>query len=324
MENKEYIFVKNSLKIETNVIGYRVQGESILFFIKVDENVCFSGLIDCYCYNNINVIDDILREKKVKHLDFVCWTHPDLDHSKGFDSIFDKYVNNKTIVWIPYNTLCNAESCSLGACRVFNELRESLTLKNPKYNVYAASDYNDMLFYEKNIIFSKDIYEYPLNIYSFTPNSRIMNSYEINNKFVSNDCSIMLMVQIGSIINLFTGDVENTTINAMNSSVYFDNLHVMKIPHHGSDTSDSMLNIFSQCQVACSTVYRVGKSQLPLIDILKRYSKKSDKLCCTGNIDLKNEKYEYGVISIETDIVKENYGIELVGNAQVFSEAIPI
>ena len=324
MENKEYVFVKNSLKIETNVIGYRAQGESILFFIKVDENVCFSGLIDCFCSKNINVIDEILREKKVKYLDLISSTHPDLDHSKGFDDIFDKYVNNKTTVWIPSNTLCNDESCSDGVRKVFNDLRESLAIRNPKYNVYAASDFNDMLFYEKSIIFSKDICEYPLKIYSFTPNSRIMNSYKVNNKFVSNDCSIMLMVQIGSIINLFTGDVENVTINALPPSIYFDNLHVMKIPHHGSDTSDSMLNIFSKCQVACSTVYRIGKSQLPLIDILNRYSKKCDKLCCTGNIDSKVEKHEYGVVSIETDIVKENYGVEFVGNAQVYSEIISL
>ena len=51
------IFVKDSLIMETNIIGYKKQGESILFFIKADGKICYSGLIDCYSTSNLNIVD---------------------------------------------------------------------------------------------------------------------------------------------------------------------------------------------------------------------------------------------------------------------------
>lgn len=41
-------FLKIHLYLEVNVIGYKGKGESIVFFVKADEDVVFSGLVDCY------------------------------------------------------------------------------------------------------------------------------------------------------------------------------------------------------------------------------------------------------------------------------------
>ena len=55
MQN-DFIFIKDSLVIETHIIGYKNQGEAILFFIKVDNYIRYSGLIDCFSNNSINVV----------------------------------------------------------------------------------------------------------------------------------------------------------------------------------------------------------------------------------------------------------------------------
>lgn len=57
--------------METNIIGYKKQGESILFFIKADGKICYSGLIDCYSTSNLNIVDKLLKENEVKCLDFI-------------------------------------------------------------------------------------------------------------------------------------------------------------------------------------------------------------------------------------------------------------
>ena len=43
---KQIIYFEKQLLIETYIIGYKSQGESILFFIKTDGGISFSGLID--------------------------------------------------------------------------------------------------------------------------------------------------------------------------------------------------------------------------------------------------------------------------------------
>ena len=319
MQN-DIIFIKDSLVIETNIIGYKNQGEAILFFIKVDNYIRYSGLIDCFSNNSINVVDDLLEKNNIKKLNFICWTHPDSDHSNGFDIIFKKYVDDNTMVWIPESAIMNDKNCSNGAQKVFSELQESLKSRNPKYNVYTASDNKDLLYYAKMLKFRKNHKDYTIKIDSYTPNSHLLNKNYMNNNFIKNDCSILLSVRIGNIIELFTSDVENNTLQSLPQGLYFDNLHIIKIPHHGSNTSDFMLKIFGNCQIACSTVYRIGSVNLPLANILDEYAKVSEDLYCTGNLDSAKEHNCYGIVTIETDVINEAYEVRLNGNASSYEQ----
>ena len=79
--------------VETYIIGYKNEGESVLFFVRADGGISFSGLIDCFRLRDIDKINDILKENGVKKLDFICWTHPDLDHSKGLKDIIQNYAS---------------------------------------------------------------------------------------------------------------------------------------------------------------------------------------------------------------------------------------
>ncbi len=308
--------------METNIIGYKKQGESILFFIKADGKICYSGLIDCYSTSNLNIVDKLLKENEVKCLDFICWTHPDADHSNGFEVIFNKYVDSYTLIWIPEYSMMKDELCSIGARHLFDELKKCLRSRNQKYNVYTTSDYKDLLYYGKSIEFRHGVTNYSLSIKSYTPNSNHLNRQYVDNVFIKNDCSIMLAVELGNVVELFTGDIENPTIEDLPENVYFDLLHVLKIPHHGSSTSDRLFDHFTKCDVSCSTVYRNGKVNLPSTGILDQYVKVSDRVYCTGSIDGTNENQEYGVVRIETNILQNTSNVKLVGNAAFYNSNI--
>lgn len=81
----------NSLFFEVYLIGYNSQGESILFFLRTDEGVIYSGVVDCYTYKSINKTIDLLKKENIEKIDFLCWTHPHDDHSLGIDKLLGKH-----------------------------------------------------------------------------------------------------------------------------------------------------------------------------------------------------------------------------------------
>ena len=86
-----------TLDFEINVIGYKNKGESIVFFLKADGKVVYSGLIDCYEEASENVALTLLVNEKVKYFNFVCWTHPHDDHTIGLDKVLIEFCNEKTL-----------------------------------------------------------------------------------------------------------------------------------------------------------------------------------------------------------------------------------
>ena len=59
-----YFIINKSLTIETKIIGYKNQGECVLIFVRVDNGICFSALIDCYMTNSIDKVSKILRSEE--------------------------------------------------------------------------------------------------------------------------------------------------------------------------------------------------------------------------------------------------------------------
>lgn len=121
MQGLPYL-VKEKLVIEINVIGYKTEGESSVVFIKYDSGIAFSIVVDCFCYQNKNKTVEILRNNNVKSIDYLCWSHPDYDHSQGMCDIFTEFVNEKTIINIPENVDNAYEICSNKVKNLFDTL----------------------------------------------------------------------------------------------------------------------------------------------------------------------------------------------------------
>ena len=93
-----------NLYLEVYLLGYPGQGESILFLIKTIEDkdvILYSGVIDSYENNGTNKTIELLECLNIKKLNFLCWTHPDIDHSLGIDTILQRYTNKETRVVLP-------------------------------------------------------------------------------------------------------------------------------------------------------------------------------------------------------------------------------
>ena len=170
---KQVVYFEKDLCIETYVIGYKNEGESILFFVRADGGISFSGLVDCYKLDDVDKVKDILQENEIEKLDFICWTHPDLDHSKGLVDIIKNYVSQKTNIWIPEGVDAQEITCSKDVKELFIQLKKCMIDMDAEYNVYSASDRKDMMGYN-SICFQKGVDIFPLEIISYAPNSKII------------------------------------------------------------------------------------------------------------------------------------------------------
>lgn len=313
------VIVRESLLVQTNIIGYKSQGESVVIFIKADGIIRFAGLIDCYRLQETDFVGDLLEENGLKSLDYICWTHPDLDHSKGMKEIIQKYADENTNIWIPEGVEEADITCSQEVQELFAYLKEASVTKEARFRVYSASDKKDMMYYGP-LTFYHFFDEYPLRIVSYTPNSNMLRKQMYEDISINNDKSIFCIFQLGELRIALTGDVEDATLRKMPPELMDQSYHICKIPHHGSDSSIFFVNhCVLKCEIACSTVFRVGRSFLPMEKILDEYSKCTDHLFCTGKKCVEEEKDEYGMLIIETNVLNNTYSIVSKGNAERIS-----
>lgn len=307
--------VENSLSIEINVIGYKTQGESIVLFIRVDSNIVFSAVIDSYSYKNINKTMEILKNNKVKQINYLCWTHPDEDHSKGLNEIIKKYVNSNTLINIPENIEVSDYNCSSETVKIFDLLKDNLKLsKKNRYRVYTVSDFKDILVYEKNLKINYHEKEYVIEIKSIAPNSNLIREELRLDTFNKNKHSIALLFYFGNLIFLFGGDMENSTIRQFNKTKIPASFDFIKIPHHGSDSSTALLDFIEKVNISCTTSYIKGCSNNPNKCVMKRYKDISEHVYSTCNID-NGYKGDFGIICTVFDVINQSSKTFLEGDA---------
>lgn len=194
---KHNVYVEKQLTIETYIIGYKNEGEAILFFIRADGGISFSGLVDCFQTDDIHKVKEILERNGIQSLDFLCWTHPDLDHSKGLKEMVEDYTSSKTCIWIPEGVDVKEITCSKEVQKLFVQLKEQTM--DSKANVYSASDRKDLLYYN-SICFQKDTTMFPVEIISYAPNSKIIRRQNYIEKFIKNDRSIFFVTFVGAFL----------------------------------------------------------------------------------------------------------------------------
>lgn len=296
--------------IEINVIGYKTEGESSVVFIKNDSKIAFSIVVDCFCYQNMNKTVEILRNNNIKHIDYLCWSHPDNDHSQGMCDIYDEFVNENTIINIPENVDNAYEICSNKVKNLFDTLKKESCKINS--NIYTVSDNKNLLFYTDGICFRYDNCDFYLKMNSFAPNSSLIRKQSLYGDFNKNDHSIGFTIKLGEVVLMFTGDMGNTTIAKLPK--LYEQLYFLKIPHHGSETSSKMLDVFKSVNVVCSTVYRKGKNNLPSQNIINSYKKKTNNLYITSSDSNPNDN-GYGVINISIDVLNDSFQTTLYGDA---------
>jgi ribonuclease BN (tRNA processing enzyme) len=107
------VYISKKQTIDVHVIGYKTAGESII----VNIGNKFAGIIDCYRTKQYFITMDILKDLRIKKLNFICWTHTDEDHTRGLpDILLSPYVGKKTAFILPDGISSKEVLCPQPGC----------------------------------------------------------------------------------------------------------------------------------------------------------------------------------------------------------------
>jgi ribonuclease BN (tRNA processing enzyme) len=281
----------DNLFLTIYLIGYSGEGESILFTIsstKPENRLFYIGIIDSYAKNDINITIDLLKKLldkynlKNKKLDFLCWTHPHDDHTKGMVGILKKYCNTKTLISTP-NVFYMKEALSDESNKVINyifNLNYNKHVKNrSKLEILTGEDRLQII----NIGEGRNKWQMVIENYGPYPNIAYMQNPD---KTIDlNKLSTSLMLTFNGIKIFLGGDVQDMSIK---SFVNFpDKINFIKIPHHTSTTSTYLTKLLKNVEltnIACTTVFNNGK--LPEKKLLLKYINLSEKVFCTSKTNV--------------------------------------
>ena len=175
------------------------QGDSIL--IKVDD--C-DILIDGGTSNYGSTVSNYLKKQGVDDIELMIATHPDTDHFAGLTQVLNDFVVEE-VWWSPYKKSNNSITTFKNAVS-----SEGLTLKNPALGT----------------------------VFSYEAMSLTV-IFDGKGGSDSNNSSIVVMLEYASYRFLFTGDIGESTEGKLLSSKVDLSCDVLKVGHHGSNTSST-------------------------------------------------------------------------------------
>lgn len=303
----------SNLYLEVYLLGYPGQGESILFLIKTIEDkdiILYSGVIDSYENNGSNKTIELLEHLNIKKLDFLCWTHPDIDHSLGIDSILQRYADKNTRVVLPDALLYLEERLTDTAKEICQNVNKIVfpRLDSQKYDFVIAAP--GTILQIVNFSLSAPAKEFSFNITSVSPFPKLVYPQRNVKSLEHNIFSIALLMSFEG-LNLFLGsDVEDRTIKLFRGEVFEipEELHYIKIPHHASDGSTELFSFLNQsfmAKVACSTPF--SRCKLPKRKVLREYTKYAEQVHCTSDFDNGN----IGIVATQFDVINMGFKLKL-------------
>ena len=250
------------------------------------------------------------------------WTHPHLDHSKGFKHILEKYSTSKTKV--------------ISAPHFFNKKDDIVKVKGQE-NIDVVNEIFRMNRFKAGIIgrplTMKNSYspidsitlkgfdssQFNVAIDAIAPCVSILDGYKAEGKggLNPNEISIAFIMSIDDLYFLFAGDTLNNHIECTDPA-YLSNCIFVKIPHHASKTSKSLIGYLDRGKLesACVTRFKSGKSNLPDNDIINSYLNLTENVFSTG--DSMHEDCDFGVVEYEYSFKKDfsyEISVQLNGNA---------
>lgn len=308
-------------------------GESII--VNVSPNNLW-GLIDCYSSSydpDSNPVLEILKKYEVKELEFLCWTHPHYDHSKGLSHILKKYKNNIKSIW-KFSPFTNPKDLYRYAKSSFKskhdnnydilETYELLTEYRKKKGEIIHFERIEDLYVDKSInlnIFGlgpspntleeiQDSFKDHINIISYGENS-MLTSIEVEEPNINSVCGAIL-INFGDTIIILGADVENENwdyIFKENNKKHKFTLspNLLKISHHGSKNANSKetLDEFTKSRIPIGIIFPYKSQNLPDKETISLFKKYSMALKSTSKKNIKHNYPDYFNIDLQTILNKE-------------------
>lgn len=323
---------RRNLLVQVFVIGYSERGESILvlFVDKGDDNkILYSLVIDSFKYKGIHKTKDLMDQYGIKDrkLNMLVWSHPDYDHTYGLQELLNVYCDENTRVVLPYDL--NGEAWNKIDYNHEDRIiiGKILDLTKRKHLSHHTAAVSDELYQPLQLLVLDDgLGKLSIAIHALSPHSsRINYMLEAHKTMKKNDLSIALIIEIGNINAntnkfLFMADTENDDIDMLYPQA-LDNPLFVKIPHHGSSSSERLPLKFQKrdgkLPLACTTIY---KSQgLPKQDVLLTYRQEFLQVDCTGSSTSKSNNY--GIVEYIFDLYdRQKVDVRHHGHAHILDD----
>lgn len=256
------------------ILGHPSQGESIVFVLYGDGQIIYSCVIDSFVQNDRVAPKELLCGLGIDRISDLFWTHPHDDHSNGLKELIENFTPQNIFIPTELQKLPESKrSISadvLDYINQFNGYDGRYKRYQPKIQGLAAN----MCLYNEILVVGS--YYVPFQLFAIAPCSGKVRKKAVDEDFSTlNDYSIVLELIVGDFSVLLTGDVQNRMINYMEEelSIPVPTPNVLKIPHHGSNDSINITNIFSDdclTDIAVTTAKR--SSNLPRDEALQHYN----------------------------------------------------
>lgn len=224
-------------------------------------------LIDGGNVDDSGLIYTYLKDRKINHLNYIIATHAHEDHVGGLAGALNYATVDK--VYCPVTSYDS---------KVFENFVKYVERRNTEIIVPTVKD-------------------------TFSLGSAEVQIVGVNASSDTNDTSIILRITYGKTSFLFTGDAERAAENAVINSGQNIESTVLKVGHHGSDTSTSYLFLREiMPEYAVISVGRDNEYEHPTEEVLSRLRDANVKvyrtdlqgtIVCTSNgKDVKFEVYK--------------------------------
>ena len=215
-----------------------------------------------------NVIAPFLWKKKIRRIDTLVLSHPDPDHLKGLNFIASRFSIGEF-----WDNGFETQS------EPYLQLKETLRQKKTKTQSLDEETSPQTIN--------------GVEISVLNPPARNAMQRKIQNPPDLNNSSLVLKLQFKNVSTLLAGDIGKEAEGLMLRKGYPLRADILKIPHHGSISSSSLL--FLDRVKPTYAILSVGErniARLPHPDVLKRYEQ-------LGSRVLRTDKH--GAITVVTD-----------------------
>lgn len=295
-------YYEDKVLLTLSLWGGKKQGESLFFSLTCDDTVCYVGVIDsCVCKGEVPAVN-LLKKQNKDVFDFICWTHPDLDHTRGMPDILREHVGKDTLFCMPsIKGWTSSSQYNKTALAAYKFLKRTLTTEKKRIGrIYRVN--NKMELACVQLMKLGESRPTLMELHSFAPLDDYVLSREAKeHKLSANAYSVGILLSIGDNLHcLLGGDVENKTLEkARNNGWLFRSFQYVKVPHHGSDTSSNLPTYLRESAVKLQTVATTAfiSHKLPKDEVLRGYHQLGAKVYMTAPLPPANgSSQEFGVV----------------------------
>lgn len=252
LENLKNVTIKTSKEVTKDFTSYDNNSLKVYYFdVGQADSILIQNngqnmLIDAGNNEDGEILVNNLKTLGVENIDYLIGTHPHEDHIGGMDDIIYKFKIGK--IFMP-NVTTNTKT--------FEDVIDAVAEKELQIETPKEND------------------EFQVG------NAKCQILYVGEDKENLNLSSIIIKMEYDNLNYLFTGDTETEIENKVN----FGKINILKVAHHGSDTSSS--NKFVKEIAPEIAIISVGKGNSyghPNNEILKRYEEIGSKIYRTDEV----------------------------------------